>query len=821
MNAFRKLLLAPALLGLVSPMAVQAQSLDMGTVDRYTQQQDIDRMRALEAQMGQVTSVSQFSDVQPTDWAYQALSNLVEQYGCVAGYPDGTFKGNIAMTRYEAAALLNACLDRVTEMTAEIKRLMKEFEKELSVLKAKVDGLEAQTAELAATQFSTTTKLTGRQYFWIGGAQYSGDKSGKGPLSPSGDVAAERKAMADANAANGLNIAPGGSNYNFGVLYNNPYTVGGIGAGTKALTKAATWSGATGSTGVWTAAGNASTFTGNAAADYGNASLANITVAGTTANLTGVAGGAASSATNGGTFAGLAAGPTGQLAVSGLRSNGLTPGTPGFKVNLPEGTVLTPNQVRKSANAKGTGAAGVTFSTFTLGASDMANLVRLGNAARRAKGASQLTYQNSIVPTANGAAVPTTQQFTTTGYQIATGGAFENANIYTDPFNASVAEYGTLSKAQANTKYVKKAARKFLKGLYQGDVELGEAVSFNYDTRLFFNTSFTGKDLMRIMLRAGSFGDSTWGGNPFPATGAEIAFEEPSGRNSIGVNRAFYQFPVGENFTLTGGAVVRQDDMLAVWPSQYPAETILDFFTYAGAPGTYSLNLGSGAGGWWAKDGWSVSANYVAANGFSSYTDRGGLMTEASGGTGTAQLAYTGDDWNLSAAYAYNQNGSYGYIPVGTPLAGNPFAGLSTFDVNSLAISGWYAPSDWGDWMPSVSAGWGTNSATAKQDADVWGISAVKEGNTAKSQSWYVGLQWSDVLLEGNFLGTAVGQPTFVSSNDSFMDTDESTFAWEIWYKFQVTDNVAVTPAFFYINNPSGLGSNSAAGGVLKTTINF
>ena len=109
MNAFRKLLLAPALLGLASPMAVQAQSLDMGTVDRYTQQQDIDRMRALEAQMGQVTSVSQFSDVQPTDWAYQALANLVEQYGCVAGYPNGTFRGNRALSRYEAAALLNAC----------------------------------------------------------------------------------------------------------------------------------------------------------------------------------------------------------------------------------------------------------------------------------------------------------------------------------------------------------------------------------------------------------------------------------------------------------------------------------------------------------------------------------------------------------------------------------------------------------------------------------------------------------------------------------------------------------------------------------------
>ena len=68
----------------------------------------------------EVTSVTQFSDVYPTDWAYQALAGLVETYGCVAGYPNGTFRGNRAMTRFEAAALLNACLDRVTEVTDEL-----------------------------------------------------------------------------------------------------------------------------------------------------------------------------------------------------------------------------------------------------------------------------------------------------------------------------------------------------------------------------------------------------------------------------------------------------------------------------------------------------------------------------------------------------------------------------------------------------------------------------------------------------------------------------------------------------------------------------
>ena len=68
--------------------------------------------------IAQVNSVSQLSDVQPTDWAFQALQSLVERYGCITGYPNQTYRGNRALTRYEFAAGLNACLDRVNELIA-------------------------------------------------------------------------------------------------------------------------------------------------------------------------------------------------------------------------------------------------------------------------------------------------------------------------------------------------------------------------------------------------------------------------------------------------------------------------------------------------------------------------------------------------------------------------------------------------------------------------------------------------------------------------------------------------------------------------------
>ncbi len=119
----------------------------------------------------QVTSVSQLSDVQPTDWAFQALQSLVERYGCIAGYPDGTFRGNRAATRYELAAALNACLDQISDRFATkedletVKALQEEFRAELATLKGRVDGLEAQIATLEAQQFSTTTKLAGEAIF--------------------------------------------------------------------------------------------------------------------------------------------------------------------------------------------------------------------------------------------------------------------------------------------------------------------------------------------------------------------------------------------------------------------------------------------------------------------------------------------------------------------------------------------------------------------------------------------------------------------------------------------------------------------------------
>ena len=130
-----------------------------------------------------VTSVSQLSDVKPTDWAFTALQSLVERYGCIAGYPDRTFRGKQATSRYEFAAGLNACLDKINEIIsagladkvgkedlATLQKLQEEFAAELATLRGRVDALDAKTAKLEAQQFSTTTKLSGEAIIAVTGA---------------------------------------------------------------------------------------------------------------------------------------------------------------------------------------------------------------------------------------------------------------------------------------------------------------------------------------------------------------------------------------------------------------------------------------------------------------------------------------------------------------------------------------------------------------------------------------------------------------------------------------------------------------------------
>jgi hypothetical protein len=143
-------------------------------------EEPVERWEAETITEPQVTSVSQFSDLRPSDWAFQALQSLVERYGCIVGYPGRTFRGDHSITRYEFAAGLNACMNRINELIAAatadlvtkedflmLRRLQEEFALELATLQGRIDALETRVATLEKQQFSTTTKLHGEVIFGI------------------------------------------------------------------------------------------------------------------------------------------------------------------------------------------------------------------------------------------------------------------------------------------------------------------------------------------------------------------------------------------------------------------------------------------------------------------------------------------------------------------------------------------------------------------------------------------------------------------------------------------------------------------------------
>ncbi len=167
MKLFQQLLVAPAALGLVAPLAANASDLNIDGVSEYSGATE------------QVTSINNFNDVQPTDWTHQELSKLAKRYNCVEG-----LKGNQVLSRFEAASILNSCLERVTEVTDEVSRLTSEFSTELATIQGRMDGLLARVGELDATQFSTTTKLSGKATMVLGATGY--DMDGQKDVIPDG-----------------------------------------------------------------------------------------------------------------------------------------------------------------------------------------------------------------------------------------------------------------------------------------------------------------------------------------------------------------------------------------------------------------------------------------------------------------------------------------------------------------------------------------------------------------------------------------------------------------------------------------------------------
>jgi carbohydrate-selective porin OprB len=363
-------------------------------------------------------------------------------------------------------------------------------------------------------------------------------------------------------------------------------------------------------------------------------------------------------------------------------------------------------------------------------------------------------------------------------------------------------------------------------GNYLGDT----GTVFSYRTTLNLNTSFTGKDLLYTRLRTGNFGDNTFSGKGY--TGKQTQIEaSKSSENSLKVDKLWYQFPLGNDFQVFAGPLIENYYMLAATPGVY--KHVLKQFKLGGYYGAYGASTSPGAGINWISNRnadysdpkFKVSVNYVAKNGAKSDPNAGGIATDNSKGKFLSQIAYGTPSWQVSAAYAYSQAGMT-VGGAGTPLG----ASTSNYDdANQFNLNAYYQPLDSG-WIPSISVGW---SITNFNGDDIEG------GDRTQAQGWLVGLNWQDAFMRGNRLGFAAGQPQFVTAlknqgKNGNGYADDGNYAFELYYDFQVTDNITVTPALFYLSRPFGQETGASAsrggagadnfstlGGLVLTTFKF
>lgn len=598
-------------------------------------------------------SIKQLSDLQPSDWAYQALWQLVERHGCVAGQPLGSFLGQRALSRYEAAALLNRCLERVTEISPASRQLIAEFAPERALLQGQLLGLDARLGELEASQFSTSSKLSGSVRYVMGDA-YRGPglaNFGQGSALLAAARLYGQRAYDGSSAAvqqRAINRIPDPLSQGEAFAYYRP-TAG------PALARQLAFSSS------WAAFSPDSTGSEPPPATSLPPSDSNGFYGGNTAQIVGAANyGALLLPASGASAVPVlvpllrvsVVAPSGFNAAFSAVTPGLPTGTlgflkPGANTFVPlqgDDLALKDRYFRTSSlRLRSSGSFSDDFSDFKilLDRQDMQALVQLANNARRVKGYSYVKGGSGFDPIGGiavlkpvGVADPisisesSSRIYTSacnqvgacgsstalaagnlsgngTALVVAPGGLVTNGNSYDSLINYLLAEYGSLSESQRRVGYVQQAATKFIRNLAAYTNNLNgiadrNAFTFSHDASLNFGTSFSGKDELGLRLRT----NSTYAFSARVATpaaglsydGAVVDWPNNATQHSF-VDKLYYRLPFvagGTDFVVAAGTRLGQDAVLPSRGTYYTKDALLNFFN--SSAGVFPSYTGTGFG---------------------------------------------------------------------------------------------------------------------------------------------------------------------------------------------------------------------------------
>ena len=154
------MLVAGSALSLIAPIGVQAADINLEDMNSYSRSQKSKRFN------------NNFSNLYPGDWAFQSIKELANSKGCNVSIP------NKAISRFEAASIVNACLKDVAKLSPTERKLVNEFSSELATLKSSANAPESNINNFEAGSFSDTTTMSGSAVMAIGaveGADELGD----------------------------------------------------------------------------------------------------------------------------------------------------------------------------------------------------------------------------------------------------------------------------------------------------------------------------------------------------------------------------------------------------------------------------------------------------------------------------------------------------------------------------------------------------------------------------------------------------------------------------------------------------------------------
>ena len=334
-----------------------------------------------------------------------------------------------------------------------------------------------------------------------------------------------------------------------------------------------------------------------------------------------------------------------------------------------------------------------------------------------------------------------------------------------------------------------------------------EKVQAAYVYQMNLNTSFTGDDNLYVRLKAGDGWDGAFDNKP-----GTYHIEAKDTSDAFNVDKMWYTFPVGDRFTATVGPLIENYYMLAAAPSVYKPGA-LKAFKLGGHGSAFGASTSTGAGLTYSADnGFAVSTTFNSKTAETT----GGLFTDQDQNKLNTQVAFTKDNYHLSATYSI-QNGwnSWSYYSTKT-LADNAGAvgwsstsTLQTVQADAVALRGWWRPDETGTATPSVSVGYDTITFSNRSD------------NITEGSGYFVGLNWQDMFQADDRIGFALGQPMKATKVSTGTLSEIDPFMWEAYYSFRPNDSIEVTPAVFGGTDVYQDTGDDIFGTVLTTTFKF